>query len=208
MNRTLSFCALVMLLSPAVSLAQSAAPVARERREVTFNEIERGFYFAASGGPFFFLKPPADRGPRPFSSGQMARLEMGFDIGERLSVGVFGMFTANRAGSDYLGEGTGSASGDFSMLVPGATARFSFVGLNDAQQVKRTWFYVRAGAGYALFRPKALLPDPDILVFAGPGVEYYTRLRHFSVGVEVTGSLLVSSSSFAVAVTPNLKYAF
>ena len=41
-------------------------------------------------------------------------------------------------------------------------------------------------------RRKQLLPDSDILVFAGPGVEYYTRLRHFSVGLEVTGSYLVS----------------
>jgi hypothetical protein len=138
----------------------------------------------------------------------MAQVEVGVDIGERLSVGAFIMGATNRAGSEYEGNSGGAASGDFSMLVPGALARFNLVGFADAQDVQRTWIYLRGGAGYAIFSPKLLLPDPDILVFAGPGVEYYTRLRHFSVGVEVTGSFLVQSQSFGFAVTPNLRYAF
>ena len=68
--------------------------------------------------------------------------------------------------------------------------------------------YVRAGAGYALFFPSKLLPSGDILLFGGPGVEYFTHLRHFSVAFEVTASYLLSSGSFGFAVTPNLRYAF
>ena len=192
------------LAFPALAHAQAAG----DRPAETFQEIERGLYFSVLGGPFFIVNPPSTQGPRPFSPGQMAQVEVGVDIGERLSLGAFVMGATNRAGSEYVGNSGGAASGDFSMLVPGALARFNLVGFADAQEVQRTWIYLRGGAGYAMFSPKLLLPDPDILVFAGPGVEYYTRLRHFSVGVEVTGSFLVQSQSFGFAVTPNLRYAF
>lgn len=201
-----------VLVVPALARAQNA-PAGRntvgDRPEETFNEIERGLYFAVQGGPFFLLNPPADDpNPRPFSPGQSAHVEVGLDIGERLSVGLFVLGAVNRAGSEYIGKSGGAASGDFSTLVPGATLRAHLVGFADSQEVKRTFIYARAGAGLALFSPKLLLPDSDILVFAGPGVEYYTRLRHFSVGLEVTGSYLVSSGSIGFAVSPNLRYAF
>ncbi len=201
-------------LSPFVVCAALALPTlasaqaAGDRPAETFEEIERGLYFSVLGGPFFIVNPPAAEGPRPFSPGQVAQVEVGLDLGQRLSVGAFLMVASNRAGSEYIGNSGGAASGDFSMLVPGALARFQLVGLADAQDVKRTWIYLRGGAGYAMFRPKQLLPESDILVFAGPGVEYYTRLRHFSVGIEVTGTFLVLSLSLGFAVRPNLGYAF
>jgi hypothetical protein len=201
-----------VLVVPALARAQNA-PAPRntegDRPAETFNEIERGLYFAVQGGPFFIVNPPSDDpNPRPFSPGQSAQVEVGFDIGDRLSVGLFVLGAVNRAGSEYIGNSGGAASGDFSTLVPGATARVHLVGFADSQEVKRTFIYARAGAGLAMFSPKLLLPDSDILVFAGPGVEYYTRLRHFSVGLEITGSYLVSSGSIGFAVSPNLRYAF
>jgi hypothetical protein len=202
------FCVLVVpTLARAQQPASAANPV-KDREAETFDEIERGLYFAVGGGPFFIANAPASQGPRPFSTGQMAQVEVGYDIGERLSAGLFVMGAANRAGSDYVGDSGGAASGDFSTLVTGATVRAHLVGFADNQEVKRTFIYARAGAGLAMFSPKLLLPDSDIMVFVGPGVEYYTRLRHFSVGVEVTGSYLVSSGSLGFAVTPNLRYAF
>jgi hypothetical protein len=211
MKALASVALLTVLVVPTLARAQKSStannPV-KDRAEETFNEIERGLYFSVQGGPFFLVNPPASSGPRPFSSGQAAQVEVGVDIGERLSVGLFVLAAANRAGSDYVGNSGGAASGDFSTLVPGATLRAHLVGFADSQDVKRTFIYARAGAGFALFSPKLLLPDSDILVFAGPGVEYYTRLRHFSVGLEVTGSYLISSGSFGFAVTPNLRYAF
>jgi len=68
-------------------------------------------------------------------------------------------------------------------------------------------FYARGGVGYAKFYPTELL-SPDALLFAGPGIEYFTRIRHFSVGFEVTGSYLVKSKTFGFALAPNLRYAF
>ncbi|QSQ14499.1 adventurous gliding motility protein CglE [Myxococcus landrumensis] len=204
----IALCAVFVL--PVAASAQQPPPTATgDRPAVTFDEIERGFYFALYGGPLFMTNPPAAEGtPRPFSSGPMAQVEMGYDLSERVSLGLFIMGSSIRTSAEYVGESGGKVSGDFSTLVPGAVLRARLVGLADSQEVKRTWFYLRAGAGYAMFSPKSLLPDSDILVFAGPGVEYYTRLRHFSVGVEVTGNYLVSGGSFGFAVAPNIRYAF
>jgi hypothetical protein len=207
-------CLGTLLLAGSAFAQETTAPsgglATADDKADTFEEVERGFFLGAGAGPFFMLNPPAPQGAtRPFSPGQMAQVELGVDLGSILSLSAFLTGTANRAGSDYTGlSGTTSASGDFASLVPGAAARLNFLGFEDAYQTKRTWLYLRAGAGIALFSPRQLLPAPDILVFGGPGVEYYTRLRHFSVGVEITGSLLLTTGSFGFAVTPNLRYAF
>lgn len=193
------------VLIPSVSFAQAAAP-AKDKEAVTFNEIERGPYFGVNGGLNYLVTAPhaSDNG----GLGQHVGVEIGSDIGDRLSVAGFIDYFANKASANYVGESGGSASGDYSALTPGAVVRVNTVGFNDAQEVRRTWIYIRAGAGYAMFAPKQLLPNNDILVFAGPGVEYYTRLRHFSVALEVTGSFLLASGSVGIQVTPNLRYAF
>jgi hypothetical protein len=203
MNRTLR---VLLLAVPSLAFAQSAAVSGRGSSPI--NEIERGFYVRGAGGPFFLTKAPANSGPKPFSSGQMVQVELGYEFNERLSLGLFGMATANRAGSDYVGKSGGAASGDFSTLIPGAVLRLNAAGVSDDHGVKRTWFYLRGGAGYVKFYPKALLPDADTMLFVGPGIDYYTRLRHFAVGLEVTGVYLVNSQSFGFSVTPNLRYAF
>jgi hypothetical protein len=203
----LALCAAFVLPLPAS--AQPSTTANGDRPAVTFDEIERGLYFAVLGGPMFLTNPPAPEGtPRPFSAGPMAQVEVGVDLSENLSLGVFIMGSSIRTSAEYVGNSGGAVSGDFSSMVPGAVVRARLLGLADSQEVKRTWFYLRGGAGYAMFSPKRLLPESDILVFAGPGVEYYTRLRHFSVGLEVTGNYLVSGGTFGFAVAPNIRYAF
>lgn len=195
---------IALVLGSSVAFAQT-----KDKEAVTFDEVERGFYVGASAGPFFLFNPPAAEGtPRDFSSGQTGAVEVGLDFGELFSVGVFVQGTASRTDNDYVGFSGGTWSGDFSALIPGAVARVNLFGFADAQQTRRTFIYLRAGVGYALFAPRQLLPDPDILVFGGPGVEYYTRLRHFSIGVELAGNFLVSSGAFGISILPNLRYAF
>lgn len=198
---------LTAFLVPAAAFAQKAPSVDKEAEK--FNEIERGLFFGVQGGWNFFINPPAAEGtPRPFSPGQMAMVEVGYEFGERVSVAGFLIAAGNRASSTYIGFSNNRASGDFFTMVPGATARVNLLGFNDGQDVKRTWLYIRAGGGLAMFSPKPLLPNSDVLVFAGPGVEYFTRLRHFSVGLETTGSFMVGSGTVGFAITPNLRYAF
>ncbi|MDQ3266564.1 MAG: adventurous gliding motility protein CglE [Myxococcota bacterium] len=196
-------------LIAAFFVAGPALAQTQDKEAVTFEEVERGLYVGASAGPFFILNAPAPDGvARPLAPGQSGAVEVGFDFGEVVSVGVFLQGTANRAGQDYRGLGDGIQSGDFSALIPGAAIKVNLVGFADAQQTRRTFLFLRAGAGYAMFAPVQLLPDPDILVFGGAGVEYYTRLRHFSIGLELAGSFLVGSGAVGISLMPNLRYAF
>jgi hypothetical protein len=211
--KALASIALVFVLGvPVLASAQqppAATNAVKDRPAETFDEIERGLYFGVQGGASFIINPPTVEGaPQPFAPGQSAMVELGYDFGSFASLGLFAMGSMNRAGSEYIGFSEGAASGDFSTLTLGATTRVNVKGFADSQEVQRTFIYARAGVGLAMFSPKLLLPDSDILIFVGPGVEYYTRLRHFSVGLEVTGSYLVSSGSIGFAVTPNLRYAF
>jgi hypothetical protein len=207
MKRTWTLVVLAVFVAPFAASAQQAAPPIRDRASITFDEVERGFHFGLAGGPLFWNNPPP--GTLPFlSAGQEIRLEMGFDLGSYVSFGVFGMLTTNRAPAAYIGKSQGSASGDFASIIPGALIKISPIGFRDGQDIKRVWLYLRAGGGYAMFYPRALLPDADVMIFAGPGVEYFTRLRHFSVGLEATFNMLVNQQTIGFAVTPTLRYAF
>jgi hypothetical protein len=224
--------ALLVVLAPALVLAQ--ARELKEKPPPPLNEIEHGFYIGITAGFWSLINPPAntslklDNGTtcsltttppcgskQYFSGGQTAQVELGWNFGERLSIGIFVQGTANRMGSDYTGKsqdpkngGAPAASGDFTTVIPGANVRIGIVGFSDSQDVKRGWLYVRAGAGFVLYPPKALLPGPDVLVYAGPGLEYFTRLRHFSIGLEADFVFMALSASFGFTVTPMLRYAF
>jgi hypothetical protein len=224
--------ALLVLLAPTLVLAQGKE--LKEKPSAQLNEIEHGFYMGITAGFWSLINPPANTSVKLddgttcsqlttpacgskqyFSGGQTATVELGWDFNERLSIGIFVQGTANRAGSDYSGKsqdpkrnGAPAASGDFTSVIPGATVRVGIIGFNDSQDVKRGWLYVRAGAGFVLYQPKALLPGPDVLIFAGPGLEYFTRLRHFSIGLEADFVFMALNASFGFTVTPMLRYVF
>jgi hypothetical protein len=220
---------LLVVLAPSFVFAQSKE--LKEKPAPPLNEIERGFYIGVTAGFWSLINPPANTTITPlmgsdagkavpgskqyFSPGQMAQVELGFDFSERVAAGIFVMATVNRAGNDYTGKsqdlnnnGAPTAAGDFTAIIPGANVRIGLVGFNDSQDVKRSWFYVRAGAGFVLYQPTKLLPGPDVLVYGGPGIEYFTRLRHFSIGVEADFVFMALSASVGFTVTPMLRYAF
>jgi hypothetical protein len=221
-----------MLALPAAGWAQesttaTSAPT-KDKEATAFKEIERGFTISVGGGPYFLASAPCPQkscyadgsSGAPFSSGQAARVEIGYDIGARpaggeeqaplATVSLFLQGTTNRASSDYTGkqDPANPASGDFTSLIPGVNARFNLVGFPDSQDIRRVWIYVKAGAGYVVFQPSLLLPYSDIFLTGAAGVDYYTHLRHFSVGLELSASYLINSSSFGFALIPNLRYAF
>jgi|GEM_PF-271005 len=216
---------LIVAIAPSFALGQTKE--VKDKPQTTFNEIERGFYIGINAGFWSLINPPAnvsfttgggltnDKASKQyFSGGQTAQVELGFDFHERVSAAIFIQATSNRMGSDYTGKsqdpitGVSKASGDFSTVIPGALVRIGIYGFQDSQEVKRTWIYVRLGAGYVLYQPRALLPISDVLIFAGPGVEYFTRLRHFSIGLEANFVLMALTQSFGFTVTPMIRYAF
>ena len=219
MRRTLLLGVAFLLASvPGRALAQttsvSAAPLLE--KEAPVDEVERGFYLGADVGVSYLGGLPAAAGtPSPSSWGMMLRLEAGYDIGRHFTVSLFGAFAAYGAGSEYIGYSDGAASGAFTQLIPGIAVRFNAFGFADSQGVERTWLYVKAGAGWAFFQPQSLFTATPasssysaFYAFGGVGVQYYTHLRHFSIGLEVDASFLGKSSDWGFQITPNIRYAF
>jgi len=197
-------------LTSSLALAQTAGGKVEDKKAASYNEIERGFFFEARGGFSAVINPPAASGSASyFSPGQAIGIDMGFDIGERISPSLFFLAASNRMGSDYTGfNTTGAASGDFSAMTPGAAVKVRLVGFADQQEVKRTWIYLRGGAGVTFYSPAALLPSIDVLVTAGPGLEYYTRLRHLVIGVEANFNFQALTQSVGFSTLLTVKYAF
>lgn len=220
MTRSLAFCSLL-----ASSLAVAQGKPLEDRKAITYNEIERGFFFGVSAGFWGTINPPAGAmSAQYFSPGQAALVEIGFDVGERVSPALFFLATSNRMGSDYTGTvrtcGAGGSrdcttgetpqavrSGDFGSIAPGVGARIRIAGFKDAQEVTRTWFYARVGGAFVLYQPAALISQPDVLLFAGPGLEYFTRLRHFSIGLDANFNFGVLTQSVGFSVLPFVRYA-
>lgn len=192
------------------SLALAQAKAVEDRKVSAINEIERGFYFEARGGFWATLNPPtsATNAVSHFSPGQAAELDLGFDIGERVAIALSLLVTANRMPSDYTGFSGGTASGDYGALIPGAGVKVRVVGLSDAQDVRRTWIYVHGAGGAVLYNPQALLNKLDVLVSGGLGVEYFTKLRHFSLGLEANVNFFVLTQAVGFSVLPTVKYSF
>lgn len=201
---------LALALSSSLVFAQAPAGKLEDKKAATYNEIERGLFFEARGGFTGVINPPAAAGTRSyFSPGQSLGVDLGFDIGERVSPSIFFLASSNRMGSDYTGlNATNTASGDFSSMIPGAAVRVRLVGFADSQEVKRTWISLRGGAGVVFYSPQALLPTLDVLVTAGPSLEYYTKLRHFVIGVEANFNFMALTQSVGFSTLLTFKYAF
>ncbi len=206
---------MVGLVSSFAFAQTAAAPKLEDKKALKYNEIERGFFFEGRGGFFGVINPPALSGTRTyFSAGQAIGLDMGIDIGERVSPSLFLLASSNRMLSDYTGlnvapAGQGhTASGDFGAVTPGAAVKIRLVGLADSQEVQRTWIYVRAAGGVVFYSPTSLLPTLDVMISGGAGIEYFTRLRHFVIGLEANFNFMALTQSIGFSVLPTVKYAF
>jgi hypothetical protein len=199
----------VVALVPSLAAAQAARPGLEDKKGTQINEIERGLYFEARGGFWGTINPPAAAGSKTyFSAGQAVELDLGFDIGERVSPSLFLLVSANKMGSDYTGFSGGAVSGDFGALIPGVGVKVRLVGFPDSQGVTRTWIHARVAAGVVLYNPTALIDQLDVLVSAGPGIEYFTKLRHFSIGLEANFNFMALTRTFGFSVLPTVKYSF
>ena len=210
MKRSFPSLGVIVALTSSLAFAQAAAPRLEDKKAVKFNEIERGFFFEGRGGFFGVINPPTLPGGRTyFSAGQAIGLDMGFDIGERVSPSIFLLASSNRMLSDYTGRNTtGAASGDFGAITPGAAIKVRLVGIADSQEVQRTWIYVRGAGGVVFYSPTSLLPGIDVMISGGVGIEYFTRLRHFVIGLEGNFNFMALTQSLGFSVLPTVKYAF
>jgi hypothetical protein len=211
-------CALAAAL-PLAALAQEAAPQLEEDpRAARFREVERGVFVGFEAGYLSLFKTPvakpanynhipADGGGR--SGGIAAGLHLGYDLSPQLALSLFFM-GVNQSASvlDY---------GAFDFFVGGLDARYAFLSWKDAYQVTRLHAYAHARVGYLRSYPDGLFGSyadsglfrrADLLIAGGPGIDYYTRLRHFSVGLAVDLVYVLHAKVVGFEVLPTLRYTF
>ena len=56
--------------------------------------------------------------------------------------------------------------------------------------------------------PKEFFKGPDIVALAGVGFEFFTNLRHFSLGIEADGLFGVNHMGPGFMLQPHVRYTF
>ncbi len=194
--------------APGHARAQDAAPPLEENpRAAHFNDVERGWYVGFEAGYLGFMNvqtaEPTLHPYAPDSGGNAGGLHLGIQIGKdlssRLSVALVAQGGNERASVSY---------GAFSLYAGGLDVRYAFYGQKDRNDWERLFLYVHGRAAYAVSYPKGLFGTKDFVVQAGTGVEYFTRLRHFSVGFGLDYVRAVKAKANGFAVYPTVRYTF
>jgi hypothetical protein len=108
----------------------------------------------------------------------------------------------------FISDGPTNMRGSFTALTLGAIAKVSPFGFKDANDVKRAYVYARLGGGYTLLGPSNFYKDGDISILGGVGIEYFTHLRHFSLGLTLDFFYGIQHMGPGLMLTPNLRYTF
>lgn len=200
--------AALALALPLAGAAQDAAPALQEDpRAARFRDVERGFFVGFELGWLnLFDTPTAVPADFPYAGdsggsagGLLLGVNAGVDLGSRVAVSLYGAGGSNRASVDY---------GAFSLYSAGLDLRVSLLGRRDRNAFERFFLYVHGRGGYARTWPVGLFGEDDVVVAGGLGVEYFTRLRHFSVGAAADFVRATKAKANGVAVYPTLRYTF
>lgn len=204
------------LICAAVAVAALLAPVAlaqelggADRVKVSFNEVEHGGYAGAEFGLLYLEAPGIGRG---LGGGNVIGLHLGYDFSQYLGVGFFAMVAAVSSPVGYGGLGDGTQQGDFTAILPGLEVRLHLPLAKDQNDVNRLFFNLGLGGGVMFLQPRALFPSEGIAP-AGKvdvGLEYFTRLRHFSMGLalEALAAFPSGGQIFGGDLAPFLRYTF
>ena len=193
---------------PSAARGQEAAPAMPEDpRAPRYHEVERGLFTGFEVGYLSLFKTPtADRAKFPFAgegggsaSGLLVGTTLGYDLTNRLAVALYAIGGNARASVSY---------GAFSVLSAGGDVRVALLGASDTYGVERFYVYLHGRAGLLITQPEGLLGNSDVYVAGGPGVEYFTHLRHFSVGLAADIAYLTKAKAAGVTVTPTVRYTF
>jgi hypothetical protein len=206
-TRLLTFNALAALVILAATARGQEAGEA-ERAKATFNEVEHGGYAGGEVGVLFLHAPGAGAG---LASGSTIGLSLGYDFAPWIGVGFFGLAIDAVAPAGYGGLGNAGAGGDFSGLMPGLEVRLHLPIADDRNGVDRLFLNLGAGGGVMFFQPRALFPGGHSAAGkADVGLEYFTRLRHVSLGLalEGLGALPHGGTLAGGSISPFVRYSF
>lgn len=169
-------------------------------QKAKFNEIERGFSIRLPIGMLAYLTPVRASNASPsfdkrYLPGLLVGAELAYDILPILDIGVFFYF-ANSQGVD-----TGVIR-DLNTILGGVVIHLSFV------HTERVYFGVKAGAGYGMQDTTVDRLQHGVGVIAALTLEYFTRIRHFSIAIDVGAMLWTAPLSVALTAIPAVRYTF
>ncbi len=200
--------AALALVLPALALAEDAAPQLQEDpRAAKFRDVERGFFVGFEAGYLGWLDTPvADPEKFPLAGtsggsagGLVVGALVGVDLGSRLSVAAFAQGGSAKASADY---------GSFDLFAGGLDVKLAIFGRHDRNDWERFYVYVHARGGWARSYPEGLFATDDVVVAGGPGIEYYTRLRHFSIAFGADFLRATKAGANGFTVYPTVRYTF
>ncbi len=194
-------------------------------------EIERGWYIkAGAGGTSYLLRYGAQpAGGNLINFGSVVSASVGNDFVDepnRSMAWDVQFYQAIHNGTPYdqqRAQGVAAADhiqGDIRSFALLAAYEFS------TYPSRRVGVGFRAGAGIMflpLLMPKqyfdstvvgewgtapSIHSTPHFPVFAGPTIEYYTKLSHFSVGIDVDAMFVIGMNDLGVTGTGFMKYTF
>ena len=206
--KRIALIAVLGLATPCLPAAQDAAPPLEENPKAAhFNDVERGFFVGFQAGYMgMFSTPTRDRTQYPSagsnggrSGGWLVGVEIGQDITSRLALSIFGQGGNERARVSY---------GAFSLYDAGLDLRYAFYGEKDRNDWERFFLYMHVRGAYAVTYPKGLFGTSDVLLQGGPGLEYFTRLRHFSIGFALDYLYATKAKASGYAAYPTVRYTF
>jgi hypothetical protein len=193
---------------PRLAAAQDSAPLLQENpRTAHFNDVERGFFVGFEAGYLGFMNTPTqDQAKFPYAGasggnagGMLVAIDVGKDLSPHLSLSLFAEGANERARVSY---------GAFSVYAGGLDLRYAYLSRTDRNDWERFFLYVHGRAGYLVSDPKGLFGTSDVILQLGPGLEYFTRLRHFSVGASLDYVRAFKAKANGFALYPTVRYTF
>lgn len=190
--------------------ARAGEEIRGDTRVAEIDEIERGVYLSVDYGPNYFI-PINQPGfvvlnPDYVRPGTRMGIRAGYDLLNNVKLDLFVIANFNEGVIDPEAAQQGVLTGDLAHFAPGAALRFDFITSED----QRFFAFARVGGGYAFWFPTQLAQGAfgSVHTDASIGVEYYTKLRHLSAGIEADFQALLAPYAFGVSIYPTLKYTF
>jgi hypothetical protein len=199
--------ALAQGISSNAEAPRDGEAIVGDTRVIDIDEVERGFFTSLDYGYAYYI-PLSQPGflvlnPTWLTPSPRIGLRVGYDILNNIAVDGFVSGTFNEGIIDPADLQTKGLTGDLSSLSVGLGGRFAFV------TTDRLFVYARVGVGYAFWFPQGLAGSlGSIHTDLNVGLEYYTKLRHLSVGVELGAQAMIAPTAIAVELRPIVKYTF
>jgi len=214
MRLGLSCCAALAIAALVPStrvLGQEPTPVsAAEQTPPQLNEVEHGLYAGTQIGALMLYLPGTGAG---VGWGTLVGVSLGYDFTPVVGLGFFAWGLALSPPSNYQGlESNPTVSGDLTGILPGLELVLHLPLSSDRSEVDRLFLNIAAGGGALFLNPNGLVSTKGTLpaAMADLGLEYFTHLRHFSLGLALDGLAAFQSggSLYGGALSVFARYSF